>query len=141
MNSNIENCPVPNIHIRSLTASQQPHAYDLLVEQVCPSFASCVEKTLSQRLCHGYSADRKTLTSMFIRSMERLDKSGQIAKPTQDRAWWPLRHDESGAAFEESQPNRWSSASSSSSPSSASTQLSGAGCEKRTRSPAAADAE
>lgn len=101
----------------------------------CPA-ATC-------RLCRAYSAERKTLTSVSIRSMERLDESGQVAEPgSQDRARWPLWHDEPGAAFEESQPDRrQSSASPSSSPSSASTQLPGAGCEERPGSPAATDAE
>jgi len=75
--------------------------------------------------------------------MERVDESGQVAESgSQDRTRWSLRHDESRAAFEESEPDRRrSSASSSPSPSSASTQLSGAGREERPGSPVAADAE
>lgn len=75
--------------------------------------------------------------------MECLDESSQVAKSgSPDRARWPLRHDQSGAAFEESEPHRrWSSAPSSSSPSSASTQLSGAGTAEGPGSPVAADAE
>lgn len=74
--------------------------------------------------------------------MERLNESGQVTESdSQDRARWPaLRHDESGAAFEESEPDRRQS-SASSSPSSASTQLPGAGREERPGSPVAADAE
>lgn len=78
---------------------------------------------------------------MFIRSVERLDEPGKIAEPgSSDRARRSLRYDQPGATFEKPEPGR-SFASPSSSSSSASTQLPGAGCEKGPGSSAAADAE
>lgn len=78
---------------------------------------------------------------MFIRSVECLDESGKIAEPgSPDRARRSLRHDQPGATFEEPEPG-WSFASPSSSPSSASTQLPGAGREKRPGSSVTTDAE
>lgn len=74
--------------------------------------------------------------------MERLDEPGKIAESgSPDRARRSLRDDQPGAAFEKPESDRRSFASPSSSPSSASTQLPGAGCEEGPGSPAAADAE
>lgn len=74
--------------------------------------------------------------------MERLDESGQVAESgSPDRARWPLRYDQSGATFEEPEPDWRSPASPSPSSSPASTQLPGAGGQERPGSPTAADAE
>lgn len=73
--------------------------------------------------------------------MERVDEPGKIAEPgSSDRARRSLRYDQPGATFEKPESGR-SFASPSSSPSSASTQLPGAGCEERPGSSATTDAE
>lgn len=73
--------------------------------------------------------------------MECLDEPGKIAEPgSPDRARRSLRHDQPGATFEKPESGR-SFPSPSSSSSSASTQLPGAGCEEGPGSPATADAE